>query len=101
MRFSAVSPSRRRMKRREARASTQPVLAREIMDAGELALVVGDEGMTQSHGLGGDEQVIAANGFARPFETGTELAIDGVGWGLEGQGFQSPENGFQLRRKTW
>ena len=77
----------------------QPVLAGKFVNPGELAFVVGDERIAEGNGLSGDEQVVAADRLAGPFETGAEQAIGLIGGCVEGQDLKGAEHGFNLRRQ--
>ena len=63
----------------------QPVLAGKFVNPGELAFVVGDERIAEGNGLSGDEQVVAADRLAGPFETGAEQATGLIGGCVEGK----------------
>ena len=51
--------------------------------------------------MGSDEQVVSPDRLARPFESAAKTAVDGIGWCLEGQSFESTEYCFQLSGKPW
>ena len=49
------------------------------MNPGELAFIARDERIAKGNGLGGDEQVVAADRLAGLFKTGAEQTIGLVG----------------------
>ena len=87
--------------RKLLQASREPVLAGKAVDAAELPLVVGDDGIAEHYGLSGDEQIVAADRLTGLFEAGAKQAVGGVGWRLEGQNVKRAEHRFKLSREPW
>jgi len=79
--------------------SPHPILPLQPFDASELRLVVGDERQAEGERMGGDQQVIAADRSARPFEPGANFPVHGVGGDFERQDFERAEHRLELTRQ--
>src|SRR5688500_17246111 len=55
--------------------SSNPVLNRQIVDAVELTLIVGDQHPAFGTGVSGDPEVVVANGLAFALEGAADLAV--------------------------
>jgi hypothetical protein len=63
----------------------QRALAYEPLGPQELPVVVGDDGVAERQGVGGDQAIVAADGSVGLFEPGADARTNGVGWRHEGK----------------
>src|SRR4051794_14118854 len=78
------------------RGLPQPILAPKSVDPGELALIVGNDRIAECDSLSGNQQIVAANRCAGPFEPGADRAIGDIGRCGEGKHIEHAEHCLEL-----
>ena len=68
---------------RENTGLAQPILVGETRNSRELALVIADDGVFQSKGLSGDQQIVSSYRSASFLKARTEHSVAVVGWRLK------------------
>jgi hypothetical protein len=74
----------------------EPVFDGQSRYAGELTFIVGYHDEIEGSGMGGDQQVIVADGLADAMQRGTDFRIMTVRRFFQSQNLQSGQDGFQL-----
>ena len=74
----------------------QPVLVRQTGNSCELALVITDHGVAEGEGVGSNQEIVAADRSASPFEACPKRAVGGVCRRLERDDLQCAEYSVQL-----
>ena len=97
--FAPVSLSESRAKTTQARIvraalSSKPILHLQAADAFELLGIGGDDRGAGCIGVGGDQQIIAADWLSGRFQLRTDCAVLGIGWNIKRQHVDFAEQVF-------
>jgi hypothetical protein len=74
--------------------SSKPIFHLQAEDTFELAGIGGHDRGAGCMGMGGDQQVVAADRLSRRFQLGADSAVSGVGWHFERQHIYLAEQVF-------
>jgi hypothetical protein len=85
---------------RSCARSRKPILAFQGVDASEFALIGCDQDVPQRQGVRGDQQIVAADRSAPPFEIGAQPGINGIRRGVERQDFQGGKHSLDASGQT-